>query len=257
MLFSTTNAASEARKTFRPERLADIVGQAEPVRILATFVANPYPNAFIFAGPTGTGKTSAAHALAKDLGVAIEQGEFGGLFEISSGDNDASSVKAWGDRMHLTALYGSGWRVLIVNEADSMTAGAEIKWLDVLENLPRGVVVVFTTNNPSSMSRRFRDRCDTIEFTGDAKILAPHIATVVAKAWAANGLAGDAPTLNPAEFSFDGEISFRRIVQHIERIGRGMAQTPRITTTPAEPVPMAQATGDAYRMMIDRLSKSR
>jgi DNA polymerase III delta prime subunit len=45
-------------------------------------------------------------------------------------------------------MVGSGWKVVIINEADRMTPQAEVMWLDGLEKLPAKTVVVFTTNNP-------------------------------------------------------------------------------------------------------------
>ena len=46
---------------YRPARFAEIVGQGAAVLHLSKFVETPYPTAFLFAGETGTGKTSMAH----------------------------------------------------------------------------------------------------------------------------------------------------------------------------------------------------
>ena len=43
-------------------------------------------------------------------------------------------------------MLGSGWKVLVCNEADRMTTSAETIWLDALEGLPPKSVIVFTTN---------------------------------------------------------------------------------------------------------------
>ncbi len=42
---------------YRPRAIADFVGLDKPKRILAKFAANPYPSAWLFIGPPGTGKT--------------------------------------------------------------------------------------------------------------------------------------------------------------------------------------------------------
>jgi DNA polymerase III gamma/tau subunit len=66
---------------YRPRTLADLIGQPDAVEQLTLWLADPYPVAFLFEGESGTGKSSAALALAHDLGVDVEEGEFGGLFE--------------------------------------------------------------------------------------------------------------------------------------------------------------------------------
>lgn len=131
---------------YRPRTLADVVGQPWAVHQLQTFVESPYPVAFLFEGATGTGKTSAALALAADLGVDMVSGPFGGFHEIASGEQTGESVRRVMDGLRLHTLSGSGWKVLVVNEADCMTANAAYIWLDALENLPARTVVIFTTN---------------------------------------------------------------------------------------------------------------
>ena len=42
---------------YRPRKVAEFVGLPKPKRILAKFVANPYPCSFLFFGPPGVGKT--------------------------------------------------------------------------------------------------------------------------------------------------------------------------------------------------------
>src|SRR5258706_15913014 len=53
---------------YRPRTLADFVGLEKPKKVLRKFAANPFPNAaFLFVGPSGTGKTSMALALCEAI----------------------------------------------------------------------------------------------------------------------------------------------------------------------------------------------
>ena len=42
---------------FRPHRIEDFVGHPKIKAVLSKFVKDPYPTAFLFIGPPGTGKT--------------------------------------------------------------------------------------------------------------------------------------------------------------------------------------------------------
>ncbi|MDP2717862.1 MAG: AAA family ATPase, partial [Candidatus Micrarchaeota archaeon] len=52
---------------YRPKTLADILGQDVAVRRLEAYVSQKNVPHLLFAGPAGTGKTSAALALARQL----------------------------------------------------------------------------------------------------------------------------------------------------------------------------------------------
>lgn len=52
---------------YRPTRIADFVGLDKAKRILSKLAANPYPSAWLFLGPSGTGKTTMALALAAEM----------------------------------------------------------------------------------------------------------------------------------------------------------------------------------------------
>lgn len=78
---------------YRPKTLSDIWGQDEAMSVLTSYARSPYPTAFLFSGETGTGKTSAALALANEIGVAIDQNEFGGLYQIASGEQTGETVR--------------------------------------------------------------------------------------------------------------------------------------------------------------------
>jgi DNA polymerase III delta prime subunit len=130
---------------YRPGSLDTVYGQSWIVHQLKLWLETPHAGAFVFAGGTGTGKTSTAIALAIELGVAIDEAEFGGLHQITSGEQTGDSVRQAMKSIAHRPFSGSGWRVLIVNEADAMTAGAAYTWLDALENLPAQALVMVTT----------------------------------------------------------------------------------------------------------------
>ena len=52
---------------YQPQTVSQFVGLEKPKKILAKFVENPYPSAWLFVGPSGTGKTSMALAICNAL----------------------------------------------------------------------------------------------------------------------------------------------------------------------------------------------
>src|SRR5262249_35995428 len=133
---------------YRPRTLDDLLGQPWVVEQLRAFARNPFPCAFLFEGETGCGKTSAALALARDLGAGSDEWpELAGLYQIASGEQTGDSVRGLLRTLQLCPLRGSGWKVAVINEADYMSASAAQIWLDALENLPPRSVIVFTTNH--------------------------------------------------------------------------------------------------------------
>jgi hypothetical protein len=203
---------------WRPRTLDDLAGQDQVVRVLGKFAANPYPAAFIFEGETGTGKTSAAWALAAAVGCDVDARppEFGGVHVIASGEQTADTIRDLDRRLHLSPFTGSGWKVCIVNEADRMHPAVETIWLDRLESLPPRTVIVFTTNFASKLSQRFRDRCTRLAFESDPSKLGLAAYELLASIW--RGEAQADPDMSAIariveSSTEDGQFSFRRAVQ--------------------------------------------
>jgi replication-associated recombination protein RarA len=201
---------------YRPRTLKGVWGQPRAVTLLKRFARAPHPAAFLFEGETGTGKTSAALALGRELGCDVDQGEWGGVWEIASGEQSADAVRETARRMSLGPMAGSGWKVVIVNEADRMCRPAEVVWLDLLEHLPRQTVVVFTTNDADRLSQRFRDRCTRVVFRSDADHLAPSVRDYLLAVWRAETKTrADRKTVEQVVLDTirAGRVSFRRGVQ--------------------------------------------
>jgi hypothetical protein len=204
---------------YRPVRLANLFGQPHVVRHLQGFAANPYPVAFLFSGETGTGKTSAALALATELGCDLDQREFGGVHVIASGEQSAEAVRECFQRMWLQAPCGSGWKVFILNEAERMHVQAETIWLDRLESIPPKTVIVFTTNHPGKISQRFLDRCVCMHFDSDAGLLQNSVRLLLDRIWRAEtGRSPDRTIIDQVitAATVANQLSFRRAVQFLQ-----------------------------------------
>jgi ATPase family associated with various cellular activities (AAA) len=200
---------------YRPQSFADLFGQSFAVDTLTQFASNPYPMAFLFHGETGTGKTSAALALANELGVDANWS----LHRISAGEMDAEAVAFALKSLRFSAPNG-GWKIVVCDEADSMSAKAKQMWLSALEELPSRSVVVFTTNHRSKFEPRFLHRCEEVAFESDADTLYQDAQRFLETMWHAEAMPGTAPDVRSLDLAEKGHISFRRIVRYVEACKR-------------------------------------
>ena len=172
---------------YLPPTLGDLRGQPAAVAALQSFVSHARESGssapFIFHGPTGVGKTCAAWAMAFDLGCDRDDPYMGGVSELPSGKQDGAAVEDLLRMLTLRPLFGSGWKVAIINEADLMTRQAEGIWLDGLERLPPRTAIVFTTNALTAISGRLFSRCESVEFTGDPALIRDELHAFVRHVW--------------------------------------------------------------------------
>ncbi len=149
---------------YRPKRLADIIGQSLPKKVLKAIVKSPEdaPRSLIFSGAYGTGKTSAARAFARALMCpsSREGGDScgksscvcsGGLegFPVYEFDSSVIGLKDEIKGMRDLFFYDTGdrWRVFILDEAHLMTSQAQSAMLKILEEAPRKAFFIFPTTN--------------------------------------------------------------------------------------------------------------
>ena len=110
---------------YRPHSLGDFVGLEKPKRVLAKFADAPFPNAaFLFVGPSGTGKTSMALALCEAI-----KGE---LHHIPSQRCNVETVEDVTRQCHYVPRNNT-LHVVLVDEADIMTPPAQNSFLSKLD----------------------------------------------------------------------------------------------------------------------------
>jgi replication-associated recombination protein RarA len=204
---------------WRPSSLDAIAGQPGAVKFLKTVAANPRPCAILLSGESGVGKTSAALALAADMRIDPDCS----LWNLASGNQTVDDVRKMLDRMRGGTLANrekwSAWKMLLVNEADFMAPQCEAVWMDGLEHIPPHTIIIFTTNNPGKMSRRFRSRCQHLQFVSDAAALRAPAMALADRIWRQEtGGAGPADRLESIVNSAieAGALSFREMVQGLE-----------------------------------------
>ncbi len=249
---------------YKPRTVSDLWGQPRAVGQLSGWLAaveaEPSSQAFLFDGPAGVGKTTAAWALARDLGCAVEDGDFGGVCELPSGKQDGGAVERLLESMRCRPLAGSGWRVAIVNEADYMTRQAEVIWLDALENLPPMTAVVFTTNDMTRLSARLVSRCEVVRFAGAKSEVEEALAALVRHVWereTGRPLHRIPENLGLLDW-FSGTLSFRLALQQIAPYLRTLEDLPESFAVPTVRAEEASgATSQTYSSAARKAAQTR
>ncbi|PIO71893.1 replication factor C small subunit domain protein, partial [Teladorsagia circumcincta] len=119
---------------YRPQKLEEIVGNEEIVQSLGFFVEKGNPPHFIMSGPPGCGKTTAIWAMAREsLGEYVKNG----VLELNASDDRGIDVvrnKIKTFCQTKVTLPPKRQKLIILDEADSMTEGAQQALRRIMEN---------------------------------------------------------------------------------------------------------------------------
>lgn len=149
---------------YRPRSLKEMVNQKEIVERLKSFVeARNIPHC-IFAGPPGTGKTTAALCLAHDLyGEAYREH----LMELNASDERGinvvrETVKTFA---RVRTLGEIPFKILILDEADNMTSDAQQALRRTMERFTETCRFILIANYSGKIIEPIQSRCAPFRFT--------------------------------------------------------------------------------------------
>ena len=200
---------------YRPRFLREVCGQPEVAK-LRGFVRRPYPSCWLLESAPGTGKTSAAYALAGDLGCVDD---FSGLYSVTAAEFGVDAAKDMFRRtLCQRPFQGSGWKVLVIEELEFLSPACVTLLKVVLETqLPSKTVVVATSNDTSKLQPALLERFTTLYFQSGPEFAEASRDTLL-EIWAEES--GDAPL--PADWSSWGwygedSFSFRRALDEMQQ----------------------------------------
>jgi DNA polymerase III delta prime subunit len=191
---------------YRPHKFDDFVGLDKAKKVLAKFAANPFPNAaFLFVGPSGTGKTTMALALCEAI-----KGE---LHHIPSQSCNVATLEDTVRQCHYVPRHNS-LHVVLVDESDQMTPAAQLAFLSKLDGtaFPPQTCFIFTANDTERLQPRFLSRCMTLEFSSHG--MSTGASALLARIWQSE--AQDAPTPNFDRIVKDSKNNIRDAVNSLQ-----------------------------------------
>ncbi|MFK2827217.1 DNA polymerase III subunit gamma/tau [Bacillus sp. B190/17] len=168
-------------RVWRPQNFIDVVGQEHITKTLQNaLLQQKISHAYLFSGPRGTGKTSAAKILAKAVNCekapsaepcnecascrGITDGSIQDVIEIDAASNNGvDEIRDIRDKVKY-APSAVKYKVYIIDEVHMLSTGAFNALLKTLEEPPKHVIFILATTEPHKIPLTIISRCQRFDF---------------------------------------------------------------------------------------------
>ncbi len=185
---------------YRPQRLSEVVGQGETVNQIKEW-ADRWPRkgrALLLSGPPGCGKTSAALALAREMGWQV--------VEMNASDaRTQEKVESVAIAAALQQTLFGGRKLVLLDEADALHGNYDRGGYAALGRLVRETAqpVLLTANDPSAIPFPLRKACAAVALN---RLAEGTVLTVLKKVAAAERLKADEAALGAIARNSGGDM---------------------------------------------------
>ena len=209
-----------ARK-YRPDSFESLIGQDNIARILKnSILRGQLAHAYLFCGPRGVGKTSAARIFAKTINCAnpgpdlepcgvcdscrsFAEGRSYCIHELDAASNNGvEDIKSLMDQVQIPPQVGR-YSVYIIDEVHMLSQSAFNAFLKTLEEPPAHAIFILATTEKHKILPTILSRCQTYDFN---RISVPDIVRNLQGIAAKEGITVDDRSLHVIAHKADGAM---------------------------------------------------
>ncbi|MDB5254286.1 MAG: polymerase subunit gamma and tau, polymerase subunit gamma/tau protein [Parcubacteria group bacterium] len=164
-------------RKYRPQTFKEVIGEDHIVRVLENQIKlGTTSHAYLFSGGRGTGKTSVARILAKELGTSQND-----LFEMDAATHTSvDDIRELGENVG-SMPFESKYKIYIIDEVHMLSKAAFNAFLKTLEEPPAHVVFILATTEIEKVPETIRSRCQTFVFKAPNQSVLKEFALTIAK----------------------------------------------------------------------------
>lgn len=168
---------------YRPDNFDSVIGQSSITKTLENAIKqNQLPQALLFCGPRGVGKTTCARILAKNINKSEEKSsDFSfNIFELDAASNNGvDDIRNLIDQVRIPPQTGKH-KVYIIDEVHMLSGQAFNAFLKTLEEPPSYAIFILATTEKHKVIPTILSRCQIYDFkkisTDDIKVYLEKIA---------------------------------------------------------------------------------
>ena len=236
-----------ARK-YRPSSFETLLGQENIARTLKnSILRGQLAHAYLFCGPRGVGKTSAARIFAKTINCSnpgkdlepcgecescrsFAEGRSYSIHELDAASNNSvDDIRALTDKVRIPPQVGR-YSVYIIDEVHMLSQQAFNAFLKTLEEPPAHAIFILATTEKHKILPTILSRCQTFDFNRiSVEDMVRNLKSIAAKegvtmsedamhiiAQKADGAMRDALTLFDQTVAFCGrEVTYEQVIQNL------------------------------------------
>lgn len=164
-------------RKYRPSDFSEVIGQDHIVKAISgALTSGKVAHAYLLCGPRGTGKTTIARIIARELGTSVND-----IYELDAASNRGiDDVRYIRESVH-TMPFDSKYKIYILDEVHMFTKDAWNALLKTIEEPPAHVIFILATTELEKVPDTIISRCQSFTLKKPADAILAQVVKNVAK----------------------------------------------------------------------------